>query len=232
MTALLARHLYSWPILGILALLTIGGCKEDPASPQGGAPPVAVTAFVIEQASSVRAAASAGDEKCSDASTEFVVEFNTFDFQLQKQCSAIDQGESHSAEATLVGTMEFDVDPKTLVFSGMSLNATGATERTPTGLAASQVIAEQRVLIEIRDVPVRFTATGNCRSGDAINDQFRLYPDGDFNNNIYWLRGRDDNLLSLSETGTLPPGRYWIITTMNVHDWFSGEVDFRFTLTP
>jgi subtilisin family serine protease len=187
---------------------------------------------VVRNNTSTETFAHAGD--CEDVrrETRLDLDFSPLDLLHDVACAEFADGEEHSANVTSVGSLTFNADPVTLELTGFGGVATATADRTATGLASSGAVVFLRMWIEVEGAPVRFTATGTMSSGDGINDVFALYEETSPSTPIYREFGRDGTLLELDEEGFLPPGVYHVQTDLTVHDWFSGNLEFEFNVTP
>ena len=66
-------------------------------------------------------------------------------------------------------------------------------------------------------------------STDATNDEFRLSLADDLSTHLYRLRGRDGATLSLDESLTLEPGKYYLVMVFTVLGPSTGSVDYQVT---
>jgi hypothetical protein len=192
---------------------------------------------VVENLSFVRADASAAFT-CSEGTETRTPESQDLDFSIAHSCSGTAQGEAHSSEVSLVGTITFDVDSQTQELSGASLSATGSGGDSATGIASSSFATWLVMTFDVVGGPVFLTASGTAQTSHLENDGgggsglFRLVRGGDFATSLYRVQDRGPGYsIELDEAMTLEPGRYQIDARLEGNRG-SSSIDFVFRIGP
>ncbi|MDO9693791.1 MAG: hypothetical protein Q7W56_03615 [Candidatus Latescibacteria bacterium] len=215
--------------------LTLGGCKSstptkpDPVPSQG-------QVTLVRNDSYFAAMAAAGYD-CNDTQTIDPADDDfsptTIDFGVT--CSAEAQGETHSGNMDVEGSLTYRFEAPDDGLSEIRLVAWARGGRSATGLSSSGSTVRARLQMTVTGDPVAYRAVGTLNFADHFTDMMKLrdvaaapgvhlfahYGDND------GVAGETD----LDTSGTLPAGSYELWVELSTHDWFTEEVDFTLSFT-
>lgn len=214
-------------LLALSGSSLLSGCKtKSPTNPTPAAERGSVV--LLHNDSYFYASVSAGFD-CRDSRTIDVddQDFSPVFFDYELTCSAEAQGEPHSANMDLQGSLTYEYEAPDDRLSAIRLQSRAVGNRSATGLAGSGAVVRLWLRFEIVGDPVPFRAIGSHTCMDSSTDLFWLQDFASASTFVYDLYcGNQEGSLDLDTTGTLAAGIYGVRVDVTALDWFTEEVEF------
>ena len=218
-------------LLGATALVACTPPGDPKVDPQGG------RVVAIENLSTFFSIVSAGGVENCLARADHEPEpddFETFVVAADIACSKVVDGVGHGAEIVANASLSFEHDGPGDTLSAIRFSSRVVSNRSATGLASSATLHRVLLRFDVEDEPVAFTATGavDCADGSASFLRLRDVDVPGFGFEVgavfvEYCQTFDDPMRTyLSETGTLPTGRYEVRVELATVDWFTEVLEF------
>ncbi len=218
--------------LSLACCLLLAGCKSSsPSKPDPN--PAQGRVVLLGNDSVFDVSVSAGSSSdCRDsrrvepADDDFSPVYLDYDLS----CSAVVQGEGHSANMAVKGTVTWTFDGPDDTLSEVRIVMEAVGNRSRTGLASSGALLRLRFRFDVSGKPLAYRATGAINYADSFPDFFVLKRVGSpAGSELFAEYGQgfgEAGSLSLDESGTLAEGVYEVWVELLTVDWFTEDLLF------
>ncbi|MBK8167786.1 MAG: hypothetical protein IPK64_17720 [bacterium] len=210
----------------------LGGCKSRNPPTKPDPVPVQGQVTLVRNDSYFSAQAAAGFD-CHDTQTLDPAEddFAPLYIDFGVTCSAEAQGEPHSGNMDVEGSLTYRFEAPDDGLSEIRLVAKAVASRSATGLASSGSVVRARLQFAVAGDPVAYCAVGTLMYADHFSDKIVLRgASAAPGSELIAHYGQSNGIAgqtALDTSGTLAPGAYELWVELGTHDWFTEEVDFR-----